>query len=147
MLMNDCSHIEESLSAYLDGELTQQDRQRVELHADQCDRCTQALAELTRIREGISQLRQPEPNEIQWSRMMRLTATKTSRGVGWIAGIAGGVVLAGYAVYEFATDETTDAFFKVATAALAGGVLLLLFSVLMERLHARKSDRYKDVEL
>ena len=78
---------------------------------------------------------------------MRTTAVKTSRGIGWALGIVGGLVLAGYGVYEFATDEATEAVVKVSVAAVTIGLVLLFLSVLLERLHGRKTDRYKDVEL
>ncbi len=145
--MEECRQIEDMLSAYLDGELTQQHRQRVEVHVDACARCGKTLAELERIREGIGTLPNPEPTEEQWSRMMRVTVTKTSRGLGWLLGIAGGVLLAGYAAYEFAHDEAVDALVKIGVVGIVGGVALLLLSVLIDRLRARKSDRYKDVEL
>ena len=145
--MEECRLIEEMLGGYLDGELTQQDRQRVEVHVETCERCRKTLAELEEIREGVGRLQHPEPTAEQWSTMMRITVTKTSRDLGWLLGIGGGVLLAGYATYEFATDDSTAALVKVAVAGIFGGMALLLLSVLIDRLRARKSDKYKDVEL
>lgn len=145
--MSDCKRIEEHLSAYLDGELTQQNRQGVEVHVEACPGCGRTLEELSRIREGISRLDQPQPSEEQWSKMMRITITKTSRGLGWLLGVGGALVLVGYGVYEFATDDTTGALVKFGVAAVSCGALLLLLSVIIDRVRARKSDRYKDVEL
>lgn len=145
--MNGCGKIGESLSAYLDGELTQQDRQLVEVHVEGCRRCRSTLKELSRIREGIGQLDPPQPSKEQWSKMMSLGISRTSRGFGWLLGIGGSLLLVGYGAYEFATDETTEALVKIGVAGGAGGVLLLLVSVLTDRLRARKTDKYKDVEL
>lgn len=145
--MSDCSAIEESLSAYLDGELTQQDGQRVELHVEGCLKCRTTLEGLSRIREGVSQLDQPQPSGEQWSRMMGFGISKTSRGIGWLLGIGGVLLLIGYGAYEFATDDRTDALIKIGVAGAVGGGLLLLLSVAIERLRARKTDKYKDVEL
>ena len=145
--METCRLIEGMLSGYLDGELTQQDRQRVEVHVGTCADCAKTLAELERLRQGIGDLAPPEPTDEQWSRMMRITVTKTSRGLGWLLGIGGYLILAGYAAYAFAKDDTVDTVLKVGVVGLVAGIGLLLFSVLIERLRARKSDRYKDVEL
>lgn len=145
--MSDCDNIEELLSGYLDGELTQQVRQRVELHLDGCDGCRRMFDELRSIREGIGGLDTLEPTPEQWSRMMSTLANKTSRGVGWTIGIAGGALLAGFAAYEFAIDDSVDRLVKIGLAAVVGGAALLLLSVLVDRLRARKSDRYKDVEI
>ena len=135
------------LSAYLDGELTQQRRQQVELHVEVCSHCRTTLDELKRVREGIAGLGSPEPTAEQWSRMMSVTMARTSRGLGWLLGVGGAVVLAGYAAYEFATDEATAALVKVGVAGLVGGLALLLLSVLVDRIRAARSDKYKDVEL
>lgn len=80
--MEACHETEEMLSAYLDGELTQQRRQQVELHVDACSDCRDTLDELKRVREGIAGLPSPEPTAEQWSRMMSVTMTRTSRGLG-----------------------------------------------------------------
>jgi anti-sigma factor RsiW len=145
--MESCHDYEELLSGYLDGELTQQGRQEVELHVDGCSSCRHALDELTRIREEVGGLTESQPTPEQWSRMMSGAVRKTSRGLGWLLGMGGGLVLAGYAAYEFATDEATDALVKVGVAGVLGGLALLLLSVLMERSRAARTDRYKDVEL
>lgn len=145
--MEACHEIEAMLSAYLDGELTQQRRQQVELHVEACSECRSTLDELKRIREGIAGLPSPEPTEEQWSRMMSVTITRTSRDLGWLLGVGGGVILAGYAAYELATDETTAALVKVGVAGVVGGLALLLVSVLIDRIRAARSDKYKDVEL
>lgn len=145
--MEECRPIEEKLSAYLDDELPQQDRQRVEVHIDRCGRCRKTLSELERIHTALGAEPWPEPSDEQWSRMMSVNVTKTSRGLGWLLGIGGAIVLACYAAYEFATDEATDALIKVAVAGLLGGLALLFLSILIERLRAKRSDKYKDVDL
>jgi anti-sigma factor RsiW len=145
--MDPCPLIEAMLSAYLDGELTQQNRQRAEVHVQTCDACRKKLAELQRIRDGIGALPYPEPTEEQWSRMMQTTITKTGRKLGWLLGIGGGLIWAGYAAYAFVTDSSIAALIKIGAAAVVTGLALLLVAVLIERLRERKSDKYKDVEL
>ena len=50
-------HVGEQLSGYIDGELTQQDRQRVERHCEQCDTCREQLNELRDLRERMGRAR------------------------------------------------------------------------------------------
>jgi anti-sigma factor RsiW len=139
--------LEQLLSGYLDTELTQQQRQRVEVLLESSPEHRARLEELTRLREGIAGLRTPEPTPEQWSRMMSSLTRKTSRGLGWIFGIAGAVILAGFAIWQFSVDETVPALIKIAVLAVILGVWFLFVSVLLDRLEARKTDRYKDVEL
>lgn len=73
-------------------------------------------------------------------------ATVTRR-VGWlllIGGILGGT---GYGVYGFVTDPDASTLVKVIVGAIYVGLALLLLSVLRQRLIARRTDRYRDVEI
>ena len=62
------SQIEKQLSAYLDDELSAQEREVVEAHLDRCDACTQMLSELRQYSELFSGLRQPTPSSI-WEQL------------------------------------------------------------------------------
>lgn len=53
-------HVGELLTGLVDGELTQQQRQRVTLHCEQCDDCRKNLASLRALRERISDARLSE---------------------------------------------------------------------------------------
>ena len=56
-------HMDDLLSGFVDGELTQQDRQRVSLHCETCDQCRENLADLQALRERISNARLSEVGE------------------------------------------------------------------------------------
>ena len=51
---NTSNHVGDLLSGFLDGELTQQQRQVVTLHCSECEKCREDLAELRVLRERIS---------------------------------------------------------------------------------------------
>ena len=142
-----CDRIGHLLSGLLDDELTQQDRQRVELHVEACSPCRATLDELATLRRDIAALEQPQPSPEQWSRIMSVVSRKTSRALGWLLGVVGAVILVGFAVWQFSIDDTVPALTKIGALALGLGVVFLLVSVLLDRLAARKTDRYKDVEL
>lgn len=56
-------------------------------------------------------------------------------------------VLTGVAVYEFIINGDVRPLFKYGTAAIYIGLAGLFVSVLRQRLIARKTDKYKDVEI
>ncbi|MHC4092806.1 MAG: hypothetical protein ACYSVY_21450, partial [Planctomycetota bacterium] len=62
-------------------------------------------------------------------------------------GIVGAGILVGFAIWQFSVDNTVPALIKIGALAAVLGALSLLVSVLLDRLAARKTDRYKDVEL
>jgi predicted anti-sigma-YlaC factor YlaD len=145
--MLECRQIDEMLSGYLDGELTQGDRQRVELHVETCAKCRKAYDELAELRGAIGEMSFGKMSSEEWSKIMNDLPVRTSRGAGWLLYVAGLVIVCGYGFYEFARDDTVPALIKTGIGGLVVGTLLLFLSVLRERLITRKTDKYKDVEI
>lgn len=145
--MLDCQQIDEMLSGYLDSELTQADRQRVELHLDSCSKCRDVYEELAGLRQAVGEMSFGEISREEWSKIMNDLPVRTSRGAGWLMYVAGFLIVCGYGLYEFLADDTVGALIKTGIAALVIGTLLLFISVLRERLLARKTDKYKDVQI
>ena len=145
--MSNCGQIDERLSGYLDGELTQGERQRVEIHLESCLKCREAFQEMARLRVAVGELRFGELSQQDWSEMMTDVTVRTTRGAGWILYVVGILVLCGYAGYCFAVDETIDALVKSGVGAVVVGCFLLFVSVLRERLMTRKTDKYEDVQI
>lgn len=144
--MKSCEAIQEQLSAYLDGELTQQDSQRVDVHLRDCERCRATLDDFRRLRSDIRNLDYPEPTEDEWSKVMARLTIKATRGVGWLLWLGGAVVLAAYGLYSFLSDPTIKALERVSVLAIILGVVLLFLTVLAERIGGYRDDKYKDVE-
>ena len=144
-----CASVDELLSGYLDEELTQGDRQRVDIHLEKCARCTARLRELDTLRASVGRLRQnaDEHDREQWRKVMDKAVDRTVRGIGWLLLGGAALVLVGYAGYEFVLAETEAPLVKWAGGALYVGLAVLLLSVLRQRLAARKKDPYKDVEI
>ena len=135
------------LSGYLDGELTQGDRQRVEVHLESCAECRTAYEELVKLRGAVGGMQFERIPAERWSRIMSDLPSKGSRVGGWVLFLLGCLILCAYGVYELAVDETVSALVKTGVAALLLGLLFLFFSVLRERLAALKRDRYKDIQI
>ena len=141
--------VDELLSGYLDGELTQQDRQRVRLRLENCPRYAQRLRELESISASLGKLRvdSAEENRQQWRKVMDNAFDRTAQGVGWLLVIGAALVIVGYGAYEFVLADWEPPLVKWAVAALYVGFAVLLLTVLRQRLIARRKDRYKDVEI
>jgi predicted anti-sigma-YlaC factor YlaD len=140
-------HIEEQLSGYIDGELTQQERQRVRLHCDQCPRCRRKLTELTELRRRMGKARLSLVGEDKWRETMNDAGNNVLRRLGWILFIAGLLVIGGIGLVAFIGDDSISMSTKLALTAAYGGLAILFVSVLRQRLRERKTDKYKDVEI
>ena len=140
-------HVGEQLSGYIDGELTQQERQRVDLHCEQCENCRQNLAELRALRDRIGETRLSVIGEDKWREKMQDSGVRTSRNIGWMLFITGVLVAIGAAIVAFLAADDMPLWTKVMFFAIYGGLAVLLYSVLRQRLIERKTDKYKDVEI
>jgi len=140
-------HIDEQLSGYLDGELTQQQRQRVSLHCEKCESCRRKLDELTELRRRVGQARLSAVGEDKWREKMDEAGDNVIRGLGWILLIGGLLLISGAGLLAFINDDSISAFYKFSVSAIYGGLAILFLYVLRQRLRERKTDKYKDVEI
>jgi len=135
---------EELLSGYLDGALTQGERQRVRLHLEDCPACRAELAEMTDLREAAMSTRFALPADDQWNEAPRGAVSRLSRGTGWLLVVVWIVAVAGFALWELATGPASLVEKLLVFAGLSGAALLFV-SVLVDRLRTWPVDRYRRV--
>ncbi len=75
------------------------------------------------------------------------STTDLARGLGWLLLLGGALVLGGFAIYSLVIDREAPLYIKLGVGGIYGGLALLLLSVLRQRLTARKTDKYKDVQI
>ena len=66
--------------------------------------------------------------------------------LGWSLIGAGLLLLYGYGIYDFITDSSEPIWVRLTLAGIGLGFLILFLHVLRQRLIARKTDRYKDIQ-
>ena len=137
----------ELLSGYIDGELTQQERQRVELLCETNEEFRRNLEELSALRERIGRTPLGEADEQHWGERMNDSGVRVTSMIGWILFIGGIVIALGVFVLTLLFDPTVGGLAKLVIVAVYGGLALLLVSVLRQRLIERKTDKYKNVRI
>lgn len=140
-------HVDEELSGYIDGELTQQARQRVELHCSECDICQSELQSLKKLKGELSTIQLTGFGEDVWREKTLNMKTKTSLKLGWILFLSGCFLLLSFLLAVLFTNTDVPIFIKLASGLFYGGLGLLFISVLRQRLIERKTDKYKNVEI
>ena len=140
-------HVGDMLSGYVDGELTQQQRQLVTIHCRDCEQCQQDLDDLKALRERVAGSKLSEIGEDKWRESMPETGVQNTRSIGWILFLGGLLVIVSIAVVGFLFSDEISAGMKLLIVAIYGGLGLLFVSVLRQRLIERKTDKYKDVEI
>ena len=135
------------LTGYLDNELTQQDRQRVEQRMINEATYRAQSDDLTSLQTDIAGLDFQPNKTTQWNELAPDVTSRTTRSLGWLTYIISTLFLVGYGLYEFIIAETENAFVKTAVLGIFLGLVLLLISVIKQRLVESKTDRYKDVQI
>ena len=136
---------ERLLTAYLDGELTQDGEQRVEIHVEDCAHCAGVLDELRTIREASMTTNFATPPDEQWNELPKTAASGVLRRLGWWLAVPWLLVLTAYALYE-AWLGTAGALERVLVFGGISAIVLLFLSVLLDRLRDARGDRYREVE-
>ncbi len=142
----DCKEIEVYLSGYLDGELTQQEAQRVELHLETCSVCRQVLTELATTQEAARNMEFRQPDKQEWKNMENTILENISRGFGWLILVVWSITTVCYAFFQYAVSPSEPLFQKILVFGIFVGIALLFFSVLCRRIRESRTDRYKGVQ-
>ena len=137
----------EALSGYLDGELTQQQRQRVELLLEANEDYARLFKELKALRQQLGAAPLTPYGEDKWRESMDDTTVRVTRGIGWLLLGGGALLLAGIVVAALFTDPDIGGWERAALLLLYGGGAALFGSVVRQRLIERRTDKYKDVEI
>ena len=140
-------NIDELLSGYLDGELTQQQTQMVDVRLTQSEEYRQRLSELKQIRQRVGSTRLNIRDKDHWRENMNDPIVKAAQGIGWLLFVGALLILGGVGIYEFVLDTETELWVKLLVGAIYLGIGLLFLSVLRQRLIERKTDKYNDVEI
>ena len=132
----------EDLMRYLDGELAPEERARIDAELGRSTELQRELAIFRALKSDFQQL-SFHPATYRTSVWDEVNL-QVARPFGWMLVIAGVALWMSYGAYVFATSPS-DPWEKMATGAIAIGILTLLASVIWERIREWDSDPYKDV--
>jgi hypothetical protein len=133
----------EDLMRYLDGEMPPEERAEVDTELATSTELLRELAIFRALKADFQEL-SFQPAQYRESVWDRVNAHVT-RPIGWILMAVGAAVWTSYGVYIFAIAPT-DPWEKLATGAIAIGILMLLTSVIWDRYRELQNDPYRDVQ-
>lgn len=137
--MSPVSH--EDLMRYLDGEVTPEERAVIEKRLESSSELRREMAIFHAMKEDLQDLSfVPHGGVSMWDRIR----TRITRPVGWTLTAIGSVAWVGYGIWVFLTS-TTGVGAKLATGAIAIGILVLLADVIFERYKDYGTDPYRDI--
>ena len=133
---------EHLITGYIDGVLTQSERQKVRLRIEE-NQNTRALYEhLKEVREA--QLDTPFELDDQWNEQPRGMLSRWLRNLGFFLLI---FVVLGFLSLLFLTPEEDETLWvRLLAGGLLGSLAALFLSALIDRISASRSDIYIDVK-
>lgn len=138
--------IRRMLSACLDGELTQGEEQRVRVHLEGCAECRQAYEELARLQQMTRSLHFASPPEDRMKELEKSLMVQAPRRLGWLFVLGGLAAWLIYAAVTYVRHWRPPTAEELIASAVGIGFVMLLASVIAERVRQLPHDRYRRIE-
>ncbi len=137
------------LSAYVDGELSDNDVKRVEAHLAENQETRAMVKRLRSLNSLTGAMQMKEAPMEAWEGFWGSIYNRSERSLGWLLLIVGLVLIGGYALWELVcvliAADSIPLYVRGGVFILMAGILVMLVSVVRERIHKRSHTRYKDV--
>lgn len=131
----------------MDGELSQQESQRVAIHIGQCESCSKTLEQLKQIQGAVSQTYYPNMEQQKMNAVLQDLTSKRMFDFAWFAIVSGVLISIVFGVYHFWLDSSIALYSKLVMSLLLGGGIGLFLTVLRQRLIISKTDKYNKVDV
>jgi anti-sigma factor RsiW len=131
---------------YLDGEMPERERADFERHVEACESCRESLRGFKELESVTRRITMKDPADEFWEKYWKSIYRRVERKTAWIFIIAGTIMLVGFTLYQSIRSFGEITFEKFALVVFIIGAVLLLLSVIRERYHQYKTDRYKDIQ-
>ena len=106
--------------------------------------------EQKRIKEVLNKMKLKNPSREVWDSYWMGIYNRIERGIAWAVISIGAMIFFGYASYEivnaFIKDTQAPVLAKIGISMLVFGGLILLFSLLREKMFTSKRDKYKEIQ-
>ena len=146
----ECEEIQKLMMAYLDGEISEEERNLVEKHLAECRKCKAEFDSFTQLKEVTDKVKLADLKEDIWSGYWKGVYRRIERGAGWFFLSIGAIILAALGAFQFFKnlfqDPTVSIVVKIGVGALSLGVIVLVVSIIRERVFAYKHERYREIE-
>ena len=145
-------HYKHLLLKVVDGVATAEEREEFTNHIRSCEECRCEYGEFKNLEEFMSAVKLKDLSEDARAAYARSLYNRLERGLGWIFLSLGAILLLGFGgfmlIKEFIINPAVSVILKIGVCAVLAGFIVLLVSVLKERLFVRKYDKYsKEVKL
>ena len=137
------------LEKYFDNSLTTEEKSEFD-SLIQNKNYKEEFEEQKRMKEVLSKMRLKNPSTEVWDNYWLGIYNRLERGLAWILVSIGAIILSAFAIYEIVSkmleDTLTPGYIKIGISCLLLGGLILLFSVVREKIYTSIRDKYKEIQ-
>jgi hypothetical protein len=145
-----CDELALKIMALVDDELPEDEKKQICAHIKTCTTCAREYASLTKLKGVTGEMKMKKLPEFYWDEYWQHIYNRIERGISWLLISIGTIIILGYVLWqalgELIADEQINPLVKGGIFILLIGVLILLVSVIREKIMVRKVDRYREVE-
>jgi len=145
-----CDEFAIKIMALVDGELSDDESRSVLDHIAVCDKCAGEYASLKKLKGVTGEMKMKKLPEFYWDEYWSHVYNRLERGLSWILISVGVIIILGFVVWEvlgqLVADPVMNPLLKGAIYVVVLGVVILLISIIREKLMVRKVDKYREVE-
>jgi hypothetical protein len=138
------------LMGAVDHELTSSELKEFNLMIEKNPDFRKEWEQYKKLKEVTQAMKFKSPSREVWDNYWMNTYNKIERGIAWIIFSIGAIILITYglfkAVESIIADPQLQGIIKIGIIAVLLGLVILLVSVIREKLVVRKSDPYKEIK-
>ncbi len=144
--MSGCQKYQGLLMGLLDKELTPEETVEVNDHLTRCEACRKEYEQIREASGKIETVSFIEPQDEVLEQLWKFPYSRLTRNSGLFLVLGGVLLLIIYGIFEFLGSGEEAVIPKIGVVAVLIGCVILLLSVIRERIHTYKVDPYKEVK-
>lgn len=138
------------LETYFENQLNPDELQEFNELLNSSPELKNEFEEQKRIKEVLRKMNLKNPSSEIWDNYWNIRHNRIERFVSWFLFIAGALLLVGFGIFKgveaYIADDHSPFLLKFGIAIFVAGLILLIFSILREKLTIAKSDKYKEIQ-
>ena len=145
-----CKNIQIKIMALLDGELDSTELIEIRKHLDICERCSADYASLKKVKEVMGDMNFKKLPEFYWDDYWTHVYNRIERGISWLFISLGAIIILCFSGWELLNaliaDQNFHPLLKCGIFILMVGAVILVISILREKIMVRRVDKYQEIE-
>ena len=138
------------MEKYFENELSSEEEEFFLSQLNHSESLRKEFEEQKKVKEILNKMKMKDPSSELWDGYWEKTYNRIERGLGWLAIFVGALILLAFASIEFVnqlySDNTTPLVVKIGIVFFVFGFLVLIFSIIREKIFVFKSDKYKEIQ-